>query len=743
MPSAASLAAAQAVAAFVTPAPSQAAILAAAEALDGPLPLGAVQQASDNMATRVANMIALFLTEADGGPAGDGQVNIRAVDGGTVSVPSWRKAVATVEQNTLDLAGKADGQATAAALALKLNAADLIEAMANGVEAATVADGTASVDAFVVTGGVTKRATLGAFMVGLLGSTSAQAMRLAAGLGASKTPQDHGAKCDGTTNDATALSAASSAGLPILHRSGVLRIATAMTMAAPIYPDPGALILVDGVTLTLGGGFNAAGVRAFTCVNGGKVVFADSFVGEIDVRWWGFAQGAAAAVNDAAIAAARDSITTRGIVRFPAGAFAVSAYTPINRSYIKFVGASSFGTTLVPTAGAGDVTGIDGYAQPGFVLNTSPYLDETAHLNISVLRQDSQSATVTLDGERYPTAIPSGPKGFILRYAANATVSFQGDNSPIDYYENQTTGCRVDVTAKRAALGGDTAATLRFGVVSDCLTTAGTSSQISSNGSSYKRLKNYTQPAFAGESWSCLVYGSDLRDHFWESFESGNDAHALDYICTGSNEEAWDIHFTRAVCDGWVKSGIRLKGLPAGSKANFVDGYTAAGATASGAVTAFDVNACAGVILGEGFEVKGGSDYANAQGVMLRNSSSRCRIGGTVTGCKDPVTVSGGAFNTISSTVEALGGQPVEAAIRLINGTSRNTVSGYQISDDTGTQTIAVGVLVDAASSYNLIDSGMFASIGGIGTNIQISGSAITTAGTYNHNVVTAGAIGT
>jgi hypothetical protein len=502
------------------------------------------------------------------------------------------------------------------------------------------------------------------------------------------------------------------------------------TLSGPVQLPPGAVFdIAAGVTLTVTGPFDAPRERVFT--GAGSVKFADGAVEAVRPEWWGFAADATAAVNDAARLAARESITLRGTVRFPTGAFLVSAYVPINRSFIRFVGDSRFGTVFVTQSATGDVTGIDGTMQPGFPTSSDP-IDECQHLGIGVLR--SVASTAGLTG-----GVPTGAKGFIHRLATNAMIEGKFGDSPIDYYESRTSGGRVDIVTTRNALADTTA--YRFGVVSDC--TIPSFPGASANGSSYKRLVDVVNDGFTGEAWGVYVYGADLRDGFWQSVETSGGHHAFDIIApVGAGAQAFDIHVLFCVLDGWKKTGLRIVNLPAGSKLAVAEGYSAPGVADPALGPSVQISASSGVTIGRGFEAKGGSNFADHTAVSVENGSARFIVECNITGAKTGVSVDASSLGIISVSCEPHAGQPMTTGISLTNGASRVKINNGILDGPGG---IACGIRLDASSTYNTIGDYNI-NPGSVTTPIIINGSAVTTLSgaayvNVNHNRVLAGAL--
>ena len=132
-------------------------------------------------------------------------------------------------------------------------------------------------------------ADLPPLMVDIL-ATDPDDYRSALGLGPLKTPQDFGAVCNGVTDDSAALSRASAAGALIVHRSGILRVATNTTLTTPLYMEPGAALLMDNAVLAFADGsqFQAPPLQFFLFAGTGNVTFDHSTLPNgIDPRWFG------------------------------------------------------------------------------------------------------------------------------------------------------------------------------------------------------------------------------------------------------------------------------------------------------------------------------------------------------------------------------------------------------------------------------------------------------------------------
>jgi hypothetical protein len=514
------------------------------------------------------------------------------------------------------------------------------------------------------------------------------------------------------------------------------------TLSGAVQLLPGAVFDIDeGVTLTVTGPFDAPRERVFT--GAGKVKFADDAVEAVRPEWWGFAADADAAANDAARRAALESITLRGTVRFPTGAFLVSDYVPINRSFIRFVGEGRFGTVFVTTSPTGDVTGIDGTEQLNYPTASDP-IDECQHIGIGVQRAAISTAT--------PTAgVPTGAKGFVHRLAANALIEGKFVDNAIDYYESRTTGARVDILTSRGEIvppdGDPMPVVYRFGVVSDCTVPAFPNA--SANGSSYKRVVDVVKSQFVKESWGVYAYGADLRDGFWQSVETSGGHHAFDILApTEVTVQAFDIHVPFCVLDGWKSTGLRIANLPAGSKLSVVDGYSAPAGLAAFAPEepppgpSVQIIASSGVTIGRGFEAKGGEHHATHTAVSVEAGSARFIVACNITGAKTGVSVDASSLGIISVSCEPFASQAMTTGVSLTNGASRVKINNGILDGPGG---IAVGVRLDASSTYNTIGDYNI-NPGTVATPIFINGAAVTTLGgaayvNVNHNRVLAGAL--
>jgi hypothetical protein len=511
----------------------------------------------------------------------------------------------------------------------------------------------------------------------------------------------------------------------LTYPPGTYTFATTQTISGPVAILPGTTFVIQtGVVLTFSGAFSAPLTTVFT--GGGSVVFADGTVDEVHPQWWGFSASATAAVNDAARLAALNSITTRGVVRFPPGSFNVNNYVPINRSYIKFVGASQFGTTFVPSAGAGDITGIDGTQQPGYVFNSSPLINYCEHLDISVYRADSQTATGT-------SGIPTGSRGFVHQYAVNSKVDALLANSPIDYYQKWTSGVRVRLDTSRGPLTGDSSATIRYGFVNDCSAAPPTAVGVNDdNQSCYRWHRDYISPSFVGtNSWGALDYGNYMTDHFIENIETAGGLHAWDVLVPSGSGTIWDYHVARCVLDVWgassgAGSGLRLSGFPASACFDLVDGYSTPGFANASLLPSVWINGCTGVIIQDTFEAKGGANYANHVCYQLTAASSRCIIKGRATGFSTGCLINGAStMNTVSIDCMSQSGQsPAQAVSIAATGTNRNRVTGCTVD---GAANYTYAFLIDGNAQYNTIGPNNV-NPGVITTNvININATAITT----------------
>ncbi len=113
-------------------------------------------------------------------------------------------------------------------------------------------------------------------------------------------------------------------------------------------PERGAMLaIVNGVTLTINGSYEAGLYQTFSCTGTGKVVFGPGAVKEVLLDWWG---PAADGVTDDSpkLQAAIDSLATaKGLVKVPGKSYALAG-TVKGRFGVTVEGIESL-TTFIPT----------------------------------------------------------------------------------------------------------------------------------------------------------------------------------------------------------------------------------------------------------------------------------------------------------------------------------------------------------------------------------------------------------
>ena len=352
-------------------------------------------------------------------------------------------------------------------------------------------------------------------------------------------------------------------------------------------------------------------------------------------------------------------------------------------------------------------------------------------MDISVYRADSQSATGT-------SGIPTGSRGFVHQYAANSKVDALLVNSPIDYYQKWTAGCRIRLDTVRNALMGDSSSTIRYGFVNDCSVAGPSSIATEANESCYRWHRDYISPSFAGtNSWGALDYGNYMTDQFIDNIETSGGFHAWDvFVPTGAGT-IWDYRVARCVLDGWgassgAGSGLRLSGFPAASCFNILDGYSAPGFANSSLLPSVWINGCTGVIIQKLFEAKGGLNYANHVCYQITSASARCIIEGRATGFKTGCLIdSGSIMNTVSIDCLSQTSQSPTQAVSIVGtgsgqNTSRNRIKGCTVD---GVANYTYAFLIDNLAQYNTIEAnnvnpGVLTTVANM---IVINGTQITT----------------
>ncbi len=506
------------------------------------------------------------------------------------------------------------------------------------------------------------------------------------------------------------------------------------TITRPVRLMSGALIRVsNGVTLRLAGGLDAPVAPVFAVEGTGRVLIDEASDGAVLPEWWGAQVGgsadptARAIANVQAIRAARDSIIERGTVQFQAGVYLVNDWVGINRPYICYRGAGRHNTILQAIDPSKDVTGIDGTLQAGFTA-ASAYIDRCEHTGIGTYRETPGADQAIL---------ANGAKGFRLRWAANARVEGVFTNDAIGYYETQTSGCQIDIDCVRGHHAADTATTRYVGHYSDC-TLAG-KENTSSNGSSRKRAIINCQN-FTGVSWGGLAYGYDLRDQFYNDFETAFTSHGLQ-IEASSPGSAYDIKLNHVTLDSWSKSGLSLINLGEYGRVSVDSGYSAPGVAGANVGPSVLIQSSSRVDISDQFDALGGANYALHTGVKLTGSTSKCRIAAQISGCRHGVVVDGANHVHLSPMIVPLSGPPpqrMERGIALVNGATRCLVEGAIIDGAGGGDK---GVVIDASSTYNTVGPCII-NPGAIDDPVFIDGVERTAPGTYGtHNVLLAGTV--
>ena len=585
------------------------------------------------------------------------------------------------------------------ALEGKADVATLAADVGANLIAAPIADGSASADAFVVSGGVTKRAVLGAFMVALLASTSAQAMRTSAGLGANRTPQDLGAKCDGATDDAAALMPLSTAGQPVAHRSGTLRIATALTISTPFYVEPGALVRVDGVNLIILGPFDACILSTFVCVNGGAVFFSPGCCEKAYAEWF----GAVANSTTDCTAAIQLALNAHLNVQAIDGTYLISS-TLYMRTHQRFGGINPTTTTLATTSASAVMVALSGPAGGAYFDNVTL---ENMRLNRSVAA--SQAAVGSEASGAFAVKV--------TRCVRPTLRNLMFANHFGDIYYNETVNILEQNCSGGCALVHSTDRYFsRYidGVVSDGSNTSPNASARFEDG--------IASSSPVGTTYGFYAVGN-ISDLLFRNCEAGNVSYGA-FVKGSGNRYNVDVHFDNCIFDQHFVSGYHIEDTGVDLVVSINDGWGAPVSGATGAIVDI-VNAWSVKVAG-GFECVGWPS-ATSIGIRAGTNLHKLVVDETVEiqDCLQPLVTTGSMTAgyicpSILNTTTASSAYP---AVDIASGANLYVAP---MIDGLAGGTFASGVSIAAGDSNEVNGSKIVSAV--VGTKLKYAGAAVTTA---------------
>lgn len=496
--------------------------------------------------------------------------------------------------------------------------------------------------------------------------------------------RDYGAKCDGTTDDTTAIQAAITA-------IG----STAATLFIP-GPTKFSSNLTFGFSTELqflqGGKFiGVAGTEVIQVqkqiIAGPRAIFGNcapvATTGQaVCPEWFGAARDGA--TNDASAfnSAFAYLKNVGGTIQMLAGTYSISA-TIVNRwSHISLIGAGTNATLISMTSATTD--GIHNYGVAGTPLANCRFKD------FGIICGAAGSST--------------GSFGIDLQYNAFTIVeNVQVQEFTVGLNLIRSTNTQL-VQVGATYVAGSTNNFIGFNFNGGGTGTGGNASTTLRN---CYASGNNTLTGSIGYKLTG-VYMSDL---FWENCETAgtNYGYYFDYASATFFE---DVIISRPIVDQWTAQGIFIANMPIGGKLTIMGGWINPKAGANNSTTCIYISACIGSITVNGAQIVADANIANTIGVQIINSTGVTLSANQITNTHIGVNMSGSGYNNI------VGNQfknDASAAAQYINGVgdARTMVSGNSFQGFATT-----GIAFDATSSGSAVVANTFR-ITNIGTRVS------------------------
>ncbi|MDO8535071.1 MAG: hypothetical protein Q7S17_10085, partial [Xanthobacteraceae bacterium] len=491
------------------------------------------------------------------------------------------------------------------------------------------------------------------------------------------------AASNGTTNDAAAVAACNTLG-SFSFNTGTTRIASVTTLTSGVHVNPGALILVDGVTLTINGPFDAQPTAVFTFANGGNVVFGSASTPVAYSEWWG-------AKNDGVVQSAtaiNAALQAHLNVRLLSGTYLTTAALLLNRNNETLCGAGKQQTTINIDSATLDAIQIQGF---GHGTVNGVYNVKVCNL------QTNRLQTPTTPANTY-TGNPTGAAGIRVSEAVYPVVDnvfLVGDF--IGVYLGETVNLystRVEAV-RSAGVGGD-----RFyGWYIDGFTTA--AGAISPNASTRIEDSVVGGGGFAGTSVGFYMNGS-FADQYLLRPETSSVTIGIELIGpTGQGQpedrRTIDVQIIQPIIDGIPSSGagIYTSSVPDYGAITVIGGYGALGAASAGNV--LFAESTRGLSIGGGFQFIGWP--SNTGGCAnITSTSNQINIDAIWQDCVVPVAINASSNVSIKGSIYNKSQATGLTAVSIIGGTNNLIDVGI---DGAAAGQFANGVLLDGTTSLN------------------------------------------
>jgi hypothetical protein len=522
-----------------------------------------------------------------------------------------------------------------------------------------------------------------------------------------------GARSDGTTNDASAISAAQTAAIALGRPSlsflrGATKIATALTLSIAVTMAAGASLQVDGTTVNINGSFNAPWVPIFGYQNGGSVSFGPKSCRVAPVEWWG---AAGDGVTDD-ILAINAALQAHLNVCAGSSGYRTSDSILINRHNVTFFGNALQATTIAINSATKDAIKIVGFGSgiPNYVVNPTVR-------DIQVARLQPPTTPVSND--------TTGACGVRVSRALRALLQrvFSVEDF-IGFYFGETIDAIADrcVCARASGTSGDR----YYGFYYDGRSTA------SAPNGSLRSLDCVVGIAFAGTS-----YGHYANGHFADLFVmrpiTGGTTHGIRLKGpTGDGQpddrQTIDVQIVGPVLDIVPSggTGLWISDLPLYGSINVAGGYAALASGSTGSLVKMD--SVRGVSIGKGFQFIGWpSSSSSSYGLALTGCSNinvdglyqDCLVPAVLNNCHD-IQLTGSIYNNSQAT---------GATAVTVGGTSSNIDVSVGI-DGAASGQFANGVLIANTASNVIVNASRIVSAA-VTKRISNNGTSITADGYF------------
>ena len=543
------------------------------------------------------------------------------------------------------------------------------------------------------------------------------------------TVKDFGAVGDGSTNDAAAFSAASSAVTAFIVPAGNYKIASSISLSADVQMAPGAkLTIPTGVTVAFTGQFVAGVQQVFAITGTGEVTFDWTKVNTGPAEWWGATPGGTDCAT--AINAAIKALQT---TQLQCGDYFVASTVKLNYEHRTLIGkgsqyndTSNQVTRIIMNGGSNHVIQIGPDSKP------SPVGGSYANaLYKQIILQDIYVARDTAP------VVTSDCCSVRVQWAIYAQLNnVKAAESIYNFYFTGTVGCSATWCYSKRVASGTGGTDKWYGYYAygfDDIGLAGSNASLYWN-YCQAECNNAGLNAAGGIGFYCDGAFTDL---FLESPETVFCESAMVVMGNASTTAPptnTDLQIKNPTFDAFYKYGIFFKDVNQFGSVDVHDGYYGPGATAVACILAED---CPGSI-----RIGGGQmpmfTGTSAQGFSLDTVNGfvidRVQI---LDATNRPVSISNCVACEIKPIVKNYLNQITTSAVELL---TTNTHCYVQPIIYGSSANIAVGVnLVGSSNGYNEINCSLIdptVLVSGSANKLVINSVQVTTTGLSGTNLV-------